>query len=96
MQESYSLERRECVLLVVQVMEKLPTVQKKVLAMYYFENMPLADIAEHLGLSKSGACQILVETSAKLFLAIRRAFLPEGHPDQQLSPPAASYSEESS
>ena len=45
--------------------------QKKLLAMYYVENSPLAEIAVHLGLSEIGTCQILVETSARL-LAIRR------------------------
>jgi hypothetical protein len=49
----------------------LPPVQKKLLAMYYVENLPLAEIAAHLGLSEIGTCQILVETSARLF-AIRR------------------------
>jgi len=47
------------------------SVQKKVLATYYVENLPLAEIAVYLGLSEIGTCQILVETSARL-LAIRR------------------------
>jgi DNA-directed RNA polymerase specialized sigma subunit len=71
MQESNRLEQRECVLQLAERIGELPPVQKKVLAMYYFENLPLAEIAVHLGLSKIGTCQILVETSARL-LAIPR------------------------
>jgi RNA polymerase sigma factor (sigma-70 family) len=71
MQESDSLEQRECALQLAERIAELPPVQKKLLAMYYVENLPLAEIAAHLGLSKTGACQILVETSARL-LATRR------------------------
>jgi predicted DNA-binding protein YlxM (UPF0122 family) len=71
MQESDSLEQRECVLQLAERIGELPPIQKKLLAMYYFENLPLAEIAAQLGLSKIVACQILVETSARL-LAIRR------------------------
>jgi DNA-directed RNA polymerase specialized sigma subunit len=58
--------------LLAQYISRLPSLQKKVLAMYYFENMPLADIGTSLGLSKIKTCQILIETSAQLFLAYRR------------------------
>jgi DNA-directed RNA polymerase specialized sigma subunit len=71
MQDSDSLEQRECALQLAERIGVLPPVQKKLLAMYYVENLPLAEIAAHLGLSKTGACQILVETSARL-LATRR------------------------
>ena len=71
MQESDSLEQRECALQLAERLGVLPPVQKKLLAMYYVENLPLAEIAVHLGLSEIGTCQILVETSARL-LAIRR------------------------
>ena len=60
---------KERVWLLAQCISKLPCLQKKILAMYYFEGLPLADIAACLGLSKIKACQILVETSARLFLA---------------------------
>ena len=87
MQASHSVERRQCVLLLERLIGKLPPVQKKVLAMYYFENLPLSDIAARFGLSKIEICQILVETSATLFLAIRQVSLLKGcqkaTPDQQ-------------
>ena len=50
MQESNSLEQRECVLQLAEGIGELPRAQKKVLAMYYFENLPLAEIAAHLDL----------------------------------------------
>jgi sigma-70-like protein len=68
MQEWDSVQHKETVLLLAQRIAKLPGVQKKVLAMYYFENMQLSDIAACLGLSKIRTCQILVETSAQLLL----------------------------
>jgi hypothetical protein len=64
-------QHKESVLLLAQCISKLPWLQKKVLAMYYFENMSLADIATSLGLSKTGTRQILVETSAQLLLVDR-------------------------
>jgi RNA polymerase sigma factor for flagellar operon FliA len=76
MQESDSLEQREYALQLAERIGVLPPVQKKLLAMYYVENLPLAEIAVHLGLSKIGACQILVKTSARL-LATRRIPLPK-------------------
>jgi DNA-directed RNA polymerase specialized sigma subunit len=67
MPEKDSAQHKEAVLLLAQRIEELPGLQKKVLAMYYFENMPLADVAARLGLSKIRICQILVEISAQLF-----------------------------
>lgn len=72
MPESDNAQHKECVLLLAQRISELPCLQKKVLAMYYFDNVSLADIAACLGLSKIRACQILVETSAQLFLADHR------------------------
>jgi RNA polymerase sigma factor FliA len=62
MRERDSLHRKEGILLLAQRIAELPRAQKKVLAMYYFENMPLADIAACLGLSKARTCQILIRT----------------------------------
>jgi len=72
MPESRNPQHNDRVLLLAQCISRLPSLQKKILAMYYFENMPLADIAVSLGLSKIKACQILVEISAQLFLVDRR------------------------
>jgi predicted DNA-binding protein YlxM (UPF0122 family) len=62
MRERDSLHRKEGILLLAQRIAGLPRVQKKVLAMYYFENMSLADIAACLGLSEARTCQILIRT----------------------------------
>jgi hypothetical protein len=72
MPELDNAQHKESVLLLAQRISKLPWLQKKVLAMHYFENMPLADIATSLGLSKTRTRQILVESSAKLLLVDRR------------------------
>jgi RNA polymerase sigma factor FliA len=40
------------------LMDRLPAAQKKVLALYYFEDMRLREIAEAFGLTESRICQI--------------------------------------
>ena len=47
-------------------MAKLPTVPKKVLAMYYYENMRLLDIANHFGLAESSIRQIHLQEVTSL------------------------------
>jgi hypothetical protein len=87
MPELDNAQHKESVLLLAQCISKLPWLQKKVLAMYYFGNMPLADIATSLGLSKTGTCQILVETSAQLLLMDRRTpYLELRHTSQIQNP----------
>jgi RNA polymerase sigma factor FliA len=56
------LDRKEVLVLLAQRMAKLPEVQKKVLAMYYYENMKLAEIAACFGLTESRICQIHTQT----------------------------------
>jgi len=53
-----ALERKEVLSLLAQRMEQLPAVPKKVLAMYYYENMRLSEIATCFGLTESRICQI--------------------------------------
>lgn len=62
MREPDSLQRKEGILLLVQRIAELPHVQKKVLAMYYFENLPLADIAVCFGLTEGEVDQFRAET----------------------------------
>ena len=66
------MQCKEAVLTLAKCISVLPGLQRKVLAMYYFENMQLSDIAACLGLSKIRTCQILVETSARLLLVDSR------------------------
>jgi RNA polymerase sigma factor for flagellar operon FliA len=56
------LERKEVLSLLAQRMAKLPEMQKKVLAMYYYENMKLSEIAACFGLTESRICQIHTQT----------------------------------
>ena len=56
------LERKEVLSLLAQRMTKLPEIQKKVLAMYYYENMKLSEIARCFGLTESRICQIHTQT----------------------------------
>jgi RNA polymerase sigma factor for flagellar operon FliA len=56
------LERKEVLSLLAQRMTKLPEMQKKVLAMYYYENMKLSEIAACFGLTESRICQIHTQT----------------------------------
>jgi RNA polymerase sigma factor for flagellar operon FliA len=52
------LQRKERVELLVQRMQFLSDIQKKVLALYYFEELRLAEIAMVFGVTESRICQI--------------------------------------
>ena len=52
------IEREELGQLVAQKIQELPDIQRRVLAMYYHENMRLAEIAAVFNLSESRICQI--------------------------------------
>ena len=64
------LERREMIKLVTAQMQKMPDLTRKVLAMYYFENMRLSEIAAVFRLTEGRISQI--HTQAVLSL---RGFL---------------------
>ena len=53
-----SLDKTELLQLLTQRMADLPDIPRKILAMYYFENMRLAEIAEVFDLTESRICQI--------------------------------------
>jgi DNA-directed RNA polymerase specialized sigma subunit len=50
------------------LLAKLPPESKKVLAMYYHENMRLLDIATCLGFTESDVCRIHAQSVASLHL----------------------------
>lgn len=50
--------RREVSQLIADRLKQLPEMQRKVLALYYFEDMRLREIAEAFGLTESRICQI--------------------------------------
>jgi RNA polymerase sigma factor for flagellar operon FliA len=56
------LERQEALSLLAERMAELPDMPKKVLAMYYYENMPLSEIAACFRLTESRICQIHTQT----------------------------------
>jgi RNA polymerase sigma factor for flagellar operon FliA len=49
---------RELAALIMQRLKNLPDMQRKVLALYYFEDMRLREIAEAFGVTESRICQI--------------------------------------
>ena len=57
-----TIEKAEMLQLLTQRIGELPDVQRKILAMYYFENMRLAEIAEVFDLTESRICQIHSQT----------------------------------
>ena len=52
------MEKDELIRLVAERIQQLPEVPRKVLAMYYYEDMRLAEIAAVFGLTESRICQI--------------------------------------
>lgn len=77
--------RREVTRLVAERIARLPEIQRKVLALYYFEDMRLREIAEAFGLTESRICQI----HSQAILAIR-SFLKskEADAEKNLNPVA--------
>ncbi len=61
-----ALERKEMVLLLAKRISQLADVPKKVLAMYYYEGLKLADIAACFGLTESRICQIHTQAVKQL------------------------------
>jgi len=62
--------RREMARVIAERLQELPEMQRKVLALYYFEDMRLREIAEAFGLTESRICQIHAQgiLSIKAFL----------------------------
>ncbi len=67
-----NLEKAELVQLLTQRMAELPDIPKKILAMYYFENLRLAEIAAVFGLTESRICQIHSQTILGLRAYLQR------------------------
>ncbi len=66
------LERRELMQLVVQQMQKMPDLTRKVLAMYYFENLRLSEIAAVFSLTEGRISQIHTQAVLSLRSFVRR------------------------
>jgi RNA polymerase sigma factor for flagellar operon FliA len=67
-----NLEKAELVQLLTQRIADLPDIPKKILAMYYYENLRLAEIAEVFGLTESRICQIHAQTILGLRAYLQR------------------------
>ena len=57
-----NLEKAEMLQLLAQRMSELPEIPRKILAMYYFEKLRLAEIAQVFNLTESRICQIHAQT----------------------------------
>lgn len=68
-----NLEKEELLQILTQRMAELPDIPRKILAMYYFENMRLAEIAAVFGLTESRICQIHSQTILGLRSFLGRA-----------------------
>lgn len=69
---SYRVERQELARLIADRIKSLPDMQRKVLAMYYFEGMWLREIAEVFGVSESRICQIHTQAILGIKAYLRR------------------------
>lgn len=67
------MEKAELLQLLTQRIAGLPDIPRKILAMYYFENMRLAEIAKVFGLTESRICQIHSHTVLGLRAHLARA-----------------------
>ena len=68
-----NLENAELLQLLTQRIAELPDIQRKILAMYYFEHMRLAEIAATFDLTESRICQIHAQTILSLRARMERA-----------------------
>jgi RNA polymerase sigma factor for flagellar operon FliA len=66
------LQRKELVQLMIGRLQQLPDMQKKVLAMYYFEDMRLAEIAAVFGVTEGRISQIHTQAVIGLRTFLRR------------------------
>ena len=66
------VERKEIVALLAKWIAQLPEVPKKVLALYYYEGLRLADIAAAFGLTESRTCQIHTQAVKELRAYLHR------------------------
>ena len=53
-----TIAQKELTRVISDRLEQLPDMQRKVLALYYFEDMRLREIAETFGVTESRICQI--------------------------------------
>jgi RNA polymerase sigma factor for flagellar operon FliA len=74
------LEKKELLQLVMQRIQQLPDMPKKILAMYYFEDLRLSEIAAAFGLSEGRIPQIHTQTVLSLRAFVKRIANPSQSP----------------
>jgi DNA-directed RNA polymerase specialized sigma subunit len=67
------LERKEVILLLAQRIGQLPLASKKLLAMYYYENLPISEIADCFNLPGCRIYEILTQTVGLLRATARKS-----------------------
>ncbi|MGB8170716.1 MAG: FliA/WhiG family RNA polymerase sigma factor [Chthoniobacteraceae bacterium] len=72
-----ALEKKELIALLAEQLHKLPEMPKKVLALYYFENMRLSEIAAAFGLTEGRISQIHTQAVISLRGWLKRTLNPE-------------------
>lgn len=72
------LEKKELVGLLAEQLHKLPEIPRKVLALYYFENMRLSEIAAAFGLTEGRISQIHTQAIISLRSWLKRTLNPAG------------------
>jgi len=73
---SAQLDKKELLQLVIDRIQQLPDVPKKILAMYYFEDLRLSEIAAVFGLTEGRISQIHTQTVLSLRAFVTRAVNP--------------------
>jgi RNA polymerase sigma factor FliA len=71
-----ALEQKELIGLLAEQLQKLPEMPRKVLALYYFENMRLAEIAAAFGLTEGRISQIHTQAVLSLRGWLKRTLNP--------------------
>jgi RNA polymerase sigma factor FliA len=77
---SDALEKKELMRMVMERIQQLPDMPKKILAMYYFEDLRLAEIAAAFGLTEGRISQIHTQTVLSLRAFVRRISNPSSSP----------------
>jgi len=73
---SDALDKKELIELLVTHLQKLPEMPRKVLALYYFENLRLAEIAAAFGLTEGRISQIHTQAVLSLRAWLQRTLKP--------------------
>ncbi len=68
-----AMEKKELVQILTERMAELPVIQKRILALYYFEGVQFSEIAVVFGISASRICQLHKEAVKRLGSCLRSA-----------------------